>query len=197
MSEGSGPLSNGGAFVVDYPFFKLLVDMEIQKAQRLRYPISLVAMEMETPPTEPSSDSLVRIIAPWVRATDAVAPRNAVSVVLLLIDAAVDSLATILGRLTTDLETAPWFAGGASYPETASTADQLLDPIDRWQAKVKENGVGPVALEMAQPFLTGMGDGRLVALVGECARKQFGDQDVILDEKQLDWAPSLPPADIP
>jgi len=50
---------------------------------------------------------------------------------------------------------------------------------------------------MAQPFLTGVGDGRLVALVGECARKQFGDQDVILDEKQLDWAPSLPPADIP
>ena len=70
-------------------------------------------------------------------------------------------------------------------------------PLDRWQAKVKENGVRPVALEMAQPFLTGMGDGRLVALVGECARKQFGDQDVILDEKQLDWAPSLPPADIP
>jgi len=74
---------------------------------------------------------------------------------------------------------------------------QHLDPIDRWQAKVKENGVRPVAIEMAQPFLTGMGDGRLVALVGECARKQFGDQDVILDEKQLDWAPSLPPADIP
>ncbi len=140
MSEGSGPLSNGGAFVVDYPFFKLLVDMEIQKAQRLRYPISLVAMEMETPPTEPSSDSLVRIIAPWVRATDAVAPRNAVSVVLLLIDAAVDSLATILGRLTTDLETAPWFAGGASYPETASTADQLLDQATGLMAEAKRNG---------------------------------------------------------
>jgi len=97
-------------------------------------------MEMETPPTEPSSDSLVRIIAPWVRATDAVAPRNAVSVVLLLIDAAVDSLATILGRLTTDLETAPWFAGGASYPETASTADQLLDQATGLMAEAKRNG---------------------------------------------------------
>src|SRR2546427_11669780 len=118
MSEGSGPLSNGGAFVVDYPFFKLLVDMEIQKAQRLRYPISLVAMEMETPPTELSSDSLVRIIAPWVRATDAAAPRNAVSFVLLLVDAAGAGLATMLGRLTTALEARPWFAVGAFSPES-------------------------------------------------------------------------------
>jgi len=141
MSEGSGARpSSGGAFVVDYPFFRLLVDMEIQKAQRLRYPISLVALEMEGASSETSSDSLVRIIAPSVRATDAVASRNAVSVVLLLIDAAVESLATILGRLTPGLDTATWSAGGASYPETASTADQLLDQATGLLAEAKRNG---------------------------------------------------------
>ena len=145
MSEGSGP-SNGGAFVVDFPFFRLLVDMEIQKAQRLRYPISLVVLEIEAAPSETPSDSLVRIIAPSVRATDAVAARTAASVVLLLIDAAVDSLATILGRLTTGLETAPWFAGGASYPETANTADQLLDQAAGLMAKAKRNGGGRLHL---------------------------------------------------
>jgi len=141
MSEGSGAKpSGGGAFVVDYPFFRILVDMEIQKAQRLGYPISLVAMEMEAAPTETPADSLVRIIAPSVRGTDAVAPRNAVSVVLLLIDAAVESLATILGRLTPGLDTATWSAGGASYPETASTADQLLDQATGLMAEAKRNG---------------------------------------------------------
>lgn len=141
MSEGFGARPpSSGAFVVDYPFFKLLVDMEIRKAKRLRYPISLVAMEMEAAPTETSSGSLVRIIASSVRATDAVAPQNAVSVVLLLIDAAVESLTTILGRLTTGLEAAPWFAGGASYPETASTADQLLDQATELMAEAKRNG---------------------------------------------------------
>jgi len=141
MSEGSGAKpSGGGAFVVDYPFFRILVDMEIQKAQRLGYPISLVAMDMEAAPTEMPADSLVRIIAPSGRGTDAVAPRNAVSVVLLLIDAARESLGTILGRLTTGLETTPWFAGGASYPETASTADQLLDQATGLMAEAKRNG---------------------------------------------------------
>jgi hypothetical protein len=142
MSEASGARpSNGGAFVVDYPFFRLLVDMEIQKAQRLRYPISLVALEMgAAPTTETSSDSLVRIIAPSVRATDAVAPRNGVSVMLLLIDAAVESLAAILDRLTPSLETTTWSAGGASYPETASTANQLLDQATGLLAEAKRNG---------------------------------------------------------
>src|SRR5438309_1399237 len=66
----------GGGWLVDEPLFRFLVDFEIQKAQRLRYSISLVCFAIEPASTgngESSPVNLAESITHYLRGTDAVA----------------------------------------------------------------------------------------------------------------------------
>jgi hypothetical protein len=140
MSEwrGSGPLSVGGGWLVDEWLFAFLVDLEIQKAQRLRYSLSLVCFAVEG-----NGESVVPAIAEhvtrYLRATDAVTIGAGSWLALLLVDAESTHLPLILHRLTTHLETNAWSAGGSCYPRTASRGEDMLrqavDLMDR--AKVE------------------------------------------------------------
>ena len=145
MSElrGLGPLSVGGGWLVDEPLFRLLIDFEIQKAQRLRYSVSIVCFSVEPGSAgngETSPPSVAATVTRHLRGTDAVALWSQGWLTLLLIDAETTHLAAILHRLTSRLETGSWSAGGSSYPGTATRADDMLRQAVDLMGKAKQKG---------------------------------------------------------
>src|SRR5213594_43158 len=145
MSEwrGSRPLSTSGGWAVDDLLFRFLVDLEVQKAQRLRYCVSLVCLAAEVAPPETresSPPSLAEMVTRYVRGTDVVAPWAPASLVLLLIDAETTHLSSILRRLTVRLETIAWSAGGSCYPNTATHADDMVRQAVNLMARAKDDG---------------------------------------------------------
>src|SRR3989442_5635402 len=135
MSEwsGFGPLSVGGGWLVDELLFRLLVDFEIHKAQRLRYSVSIVCFATE-PATagngeaSPLSPSLAESVTRFLRGTDAVASWAQGWLSLLLVDPETTHLPSILDRLTARLETPAWSAGRSCHPRTATRAQGMLRP---------------------------------------------------------------------
>src|SRR3989442_6960852 len=78
MSEwsGFGPLSVGGGWLVDEVLFRLLVDFEIQKAQRLRYSVSIVCFAVEPASAgngEATPTTVAESFTRYLPGTDAVA----------------------------------------------------------------------------------------------------------------------------
>jgi len=143
MSEwrGFGPASVGGGWLVDELLFKLLVDFEIQKAQRLRYSISVVCFAIErSAGNGEASTAIAENITRYLRGTDAVASWAQGWLSLLLIDAETAHLPLILERLTTRLETVGWSAGGACYPRTATRAEDMLRQAVDLMGRAKEAG---------------------------------------------------------
>lgn len=131
--------SGSGGHIVDDDVFRLLVDMEVQKAQRLRYLVSVICIDVEGTGAIPEA---VRMMAPVIRATDAVAARDRSTVAaLLLVAAEASDLGTILERLkSAGLESVAWSAGGACYPQTAGSAQELLDQALEMMARSKQDG---------------------------------------------------------
>src|SRR5207249_2390471 len=87
MSEWSlNPPSDAGARVVDDLLFRFLVDLEVQKAQRLRYCFSLMCLTFEAPAEtrESSVSSFAEIATRYIRATDVMAPWAPASLAVLL-----------------------------------------------------------------------------------------------------------------
>src|SRR5262249_9460834 len=120
-----------------------LVDFEIQKAQRLRYSVSLVCFAVEASTSgngQASAASLAESVVRHLRGTDAVALWTQGWLAMLLVDAEPTHLPGIVDRLTTRLETAGWSAGGSSYPRTAArAADMLRQAVDQL-ARAREEG---------------------------------------------------------
>ena len=129
-SCGFEPLSIGGGSMVDEPLFRLLLDLEIHKAQRLRYSVSIVCFTMERSDAgngeASSAFSLAESMARRLRGTDAVAMWTQGLLFFLLVDAETTHLPSILRRLTTPFQAAFWSAGGSSYPRTAVRAEDML-----------------------------------------------------------------------
>jgi len=145
MSEqrSFGPLPAGGGWLVDELLFRLLVDLEIQKAQRLRYSVSLVCFAVEPVSAgngEASPSSVAESVTRHLRGTDAVASWSQGWLSLLLIDAETTHLPSIIHRLTTRLETVGWSAGGSSYPRTATRAEDMLRQAMDLMGRAKEEG---------------------------------------------------------
>jgi GGDEF domain-containing protein len=145
MSEthGFGPLSLGGGWLVDEALFKFLIDLEIQKAQRLRYSVSVVCFTLEPSARgngQASATPLAERITRHLRGTDAVASWSEGWLALLLVDAEPTHLPSILDRLTSRLDTVDWSAGGTSYPRAATRAEDLLRQAVNLMAKAKEEG---------------------------------------------------------
>ena len=143
MSEGFRPLSISGGRVVDDRLFQFLLNLEVQKAQRLRYCVSLVCVAAEVAPPETresSLPSLAEMATRYIRGTDVVAPWARASLALLLIDAETTHLPSILRRLTARLATIAWSAGGSCYPSTATHADDLVRQAVDLMARAKDEG---------------------------------------------------------
>ena len=133
--------TGAGAQIVDDDVFRLLIDMEIQKAQRLRYLFSVVCVHVEAETAIPDVGAAARMLASTIRSTDAVTARDGSTVALLLIDADASSLPTILQRLeVAALEAVPWSAGGACYPQTAASAEELLSQAATMMARARQDG---------------------------------------------------------
>jgi GGDEF domain-containing protein len=144
MSESPKPgsLSAGGGWLVDEMLFRLLVDFEIQKAQRLRYSIALVCFAVDASPSANGSVSkaLAESLSRHLRGTDAVASWARGWLSLLLVDADTIHLPSILRRITTHLEQGVWSAGGSCYPRTATRAEDMLRQAVDLMDKAKEEG---------------------------------------------------------
>jgi GGDEF domain-containing protein len=145
MSEprGFGSDSMEGGWLVDEVLFQLLIDFEIQKAQRLRYSISLVCFALQASRQgtgQTSAKSLAENVTRHLRSTDAVASWSQGWLSLLLIDAETTHLPAILERLTNRLDTADWSAGGTSYPRTATRSEDMLRQAVDLMTKAREEG---------------------------------------------------------
>jgi len=145
MSEwhSFGPLSVGGGWVVDEVLFRLLVDLEIQKAQRLRYSISLVCFSADgnwPDNREASTQTLIESVTRGIRGTDVVTSGAAGGLHLLLVDAETTHLPLILHRLTARLETLAWSAGGSCYPRTANRGEDMLRQAMDLMGRAREEG---------------------------------------------------------
>ena len=139
---GSGRHAEIGASIVDGEFLRFLVDSEIRKAHRLRYCVSLVRMVADPTLRETarlSEPPLAERMARNLRATDVVMCQPS-TFTLLLVDADVTSLSSIVGRLTTALGIG-WSAGGSCYPRTATRIEDLLRQAeDRMLAAQRDGG---------------------------------------------------------
>jgi GGDEF domain-containing protein len=132
-------MSAVGAQIVDQAMFRVLVEMETRKAQRMRYVVSLVCVAVESA-GGPAGTALAQRVAPGIRATDAVATRGEDSVTMLLVDAEDTNLPTIMDRLRPGLDDVSWSAGGASYPKTAATAEELIRQAETMMAQSRREG---------------------------------------------------------
>ena len=129
--------------MVDDALFRLLLELEIHKAQRLRYTISIVCLTMERSGTgngQAAGTSIAESIAIRLRGTDVVAMRAEGLVLCLLVDADATHLPSILERLTTRLQMASWSAGGSSYPRTAVRADQMVRQAIELHTRARNEG---------------------------------------------------------
>jgi hypothetical protein len=133
------PLPTVGASLVDAATFRLLLELEIRKAQRLRYCLSLVRLRGRIPGGDGAAASLAHILAPRIRATDVALACGPDEVALLLVDADISSLPTILRRVIADFEGMAWHAGVASFPKNGSGPDHLLDQAERMLMEAERN----------------------------------------------------------
>src|SRR5439155_25595705 len=91
MSEqrSFGPLSVGGGWLVDELLFRLLVNLEIQKAQRLRYSVSLVFFDVETLSAGDGEDyhsSVAESVTRHIRVNDSVVSLSQCWLTLILVE---------------------------------------------------------------------------------------------------------------
>lgn len=136
-----------GAPIIDGQLFRHLVDLEIRRAQRLRYCVSLVRIASDLPrETGPRPEPpFAEMIAGSIRATDVVARWAATSLGLLLVGADVPNLPAIVGRLTIDIRTV-WSAGGSCYPGTATGTEDLLHQAEDRMLDAQTDGANRLHL---------------------------------------------------
>src|SRR5262245_33717757 len=113
MNESSGFRSSTarGGWLVDEALFRLLVDFELQKAQRLRYSVSVVHLSAGPVSSEggdASLSSLAEAVAAAIRGTDALAVGARGSVSILLVDAEASHLPAIVDRVRQPLQQMAW-----------------------------------------------------------------------------------------
>lgn len=141
LAQGrKGGVSQQRMNLVEENLFRFLLDLEVQKATRLQYPVSVVCMapdlargEVDPSLTKHGAEMVLRRI----RATDVVTTLSQSSIGLLLIDAETRALPRIHERVKEELEAhaltvagrelhVTWSAGGGCYPQTATSGRYLL-----------------------------------------------------------------------
>ena len=146
--------------IIEENVFRFLVDLEVQKATRLQYPVSVVCMAPDLGPGE-VDPSLTKHVAETalrrLRATDVVTTLPQSSIGLLLIDAESWALPRIHQRVKEEIEAHPltvggrerhvtWSAGGGSYPQTAASGRYLLHQAIDLMVRARGQGGGRLFL---------------------------------------------------
>lgn len=132
------------SLITDEQRFALVTGLELQKAIRLHYPVSILAILPDPEGAGEVADprhlagQLARAIGPVIRGTDLIRlPATATSLHVLLVDAPFEQLQGIIQRITEEVgrrtfqinrERRPvrLSLGGACFPTTASTLQDLL-----------------------------------------------------------------------
>lgn len=118
---------DNGARSVDAALLRLLIDIELRKAQRLRYCISVICICANVISTEVCADGvLLDHFRRQLRTTDAIAHWPPASLALLLVDADSEHIPAVMRRITTQLAEGSWRAGAISYPRSNWGVDEML-----------------------------------------------------------------------
>jgi hypothetical protein len=130
--------------VVDEKTFALVTELEIQKAVRLQYYVSLLAIDLIVESAEATdalkslAEQVATVISEQLRGTDLVGVGVASPMLqVLLVNAHLDSLALIIQRVTEevsrhvfqvdgDARTVQLCVGGSCFPTTAATREELV-----------------------------------------------------------------------
>lgn len=153
--KGNGPSLELG-HVLDEKLFTFLLNLEVHKATRLQYCVSVFCLTPNLPAREVAPTLLNRLAQAAIchlRTTDVVASFPPSCVALLLVDAETRTLPLILQRLKEDLEVQPLnvsgqlrritlSAGGGCYPQTATSGSELLRQAVDLMGRAKEVGGG-------------------------------------------------------
>lgn len=126
-------------FIVDDDRFALVTELELRKAIRLHYPISMLAiLPVSKIPYPRLTGQLAGVIGPVIRGTDLIhLPAAEPSLHVLLVDAPFDQLHGIIQRITEEVgrhtfqlndqrKAVRLSLGGACFPTTASTLQDLV-----------------------------------------------------------------------
>jgi len=114
-----------GAQVVEEHLFRFVASLEIKKALRLQYPVTIMTILSSS---VESAEPLARLVGAAIRSSDLVCLMPSMSGVrLLLIDVGLEEVAPVIGRLNQELsDLAPVGFGSASFPTTGSSLEELL-----------------------------------------------------------------------
>jgi hypothetical protein len=127
-----------GANVVDEHVFMFVLELEIRKALRLQYPISLVTIAAHEPPASTSTlladaDLLLRVVSRSIRGADLIGliPNRPMALRALLTGAYIDDIAPIMDRIRNDVPRELRLRFGvACFPGTDISGPELLARAD-------------------------------------------------------------------
>jgi hypothetical protein len=123
------------ARVVTKDLFEFLAELEVQKALRLQYPVSVVTIVViEGEPAERTRlvEQMALVIARVLRSTDSVSDHpKVVGLRLLLVDIAVENIERVIRRIVDHVgQTITLRFGVACFPTTARSVSELLLQAD-------------------------------------------------------------------
>jgi hypothetical protein len=140
------PGLESGAIVVDEETFATVGELEVRKAMRLQYPVSIVAIKPTPGPDEDVRgllETLVGLVSSLVRETDliTVSSRSA-ALYVLLVDALPNDLPVVIARISDEVHNHQVAApvgtermaisfGCACFPSSAATWRELVSQADR------------------------------------------------------------------
>lgn len=150
-NKRSMPATRGmTAFVLPDETFRLFITLELHKAQRLQYCMSIVFL---TPGVAARTlgplfvKRLAKRIASYLRATDIIATLRGSMIGIVLVDAEGSMVPRILTRVKEGLDGEPiarggltWSAGGSHFPKTASRVKELIEHAIDLMRKARKDG---------------------------------------------------------
>jgi hypothetical protein len=134
-----------GSAIVDQSTFAFMTELEVRKAVRLQYYVSLLGIEIERegegeiPDPAGVARQVAEAIRSHLRGTDVIVVESGrPAITILLVNASIHSLPVVIARITEavsrrtfkvdDREEPVGLAiGGACFPTTATGAEQLLE----------------------------------------------------------------------
>jgi GGDEF domain-containing protein len=148
---------NSNAFVLDDDTFTLIAELEVRKAVRLQYFVSLLAIHPDVdggPVPEDVYQQVAEIVRTEVRGTDVIGLLRSTGLLhILLTNAPLADLAAIIERITRavsrhvfriDDQRMPvtLSTGGACFPTTARGRDDLFGQVHVLAAEAREQRTG-------------------------------------------------------
>jgi GGDEF domain-containing protein len=153
LKTGEKHGAGGLEYLVDRALFDRLLNIEVHKAGRFLYAVSVVCLTLDDPKgtAEPRFwDSLARLCLNELRATDVVASVNSGVAGILLVGAETQDLPGILARVRPTLEGLigeagrhdlyTLSAGGGCYPHTAKNGSELLEQAVELMNRAQTDG---------------------------------------------------------